>query len=101
LYTISRSDLSPAQSAVQAAHAALEHAYLYGRPPDHHPSYIHITVHNKLELVHLCAQLKGAGHQVAEFYEPYRNWGLTAVAVLLNEDCRHVLKEYKLWSPVK
>jgi hypothetical protein len=82
---------------VQAAHAAIEHAYLYGRPADQHPSYIHLTArdHSQLELFR--ARLQDAGIGTSEFHEPYKDWGLTAIACLLTEDDRHLLRGLPLW----
>ena len=97
LYTISRRDLPLAQQAIQAGHAALEHAYLYGRPSDQHPSLIHLTIHDKSELEFLRASLHEAGIQTAEFHEPYKNWGLTAIACILDEDTRYLTRGYPLW----
>ena len=82
---------------MQAAHAAIEHAYLYGRPADHHPSYIHLTVRDQPRLELLRARLQEAGIQTAEFHEPYQDWGLTAIACCLTEDQRGLLKGLPLW----
>lgn len=97
LYTIARRDIPLAQQAIQAGHAALEHAYLYGRPADHHPSYITLTVRDKSELESLHARLHDAGIKTAEFHEPYKDWGLTAIACILDEDTRHLLRGLPLW----
>ena len=82
---------------MQAAHAAIEHAYAFGRPADHHPSYIHLTIRDKHRLEKLRCELHDAGIRTAEFHEPYKDWGLTALAVLLIEDQRHLLKGLQLW----
>ena len=97
LYSISRRDIPLAQQSVQAAHAAIEHAYLFGRPVDDHPSYIHLTVHDKSELELLRTRLRDAGVQTAEFHEPYKDFGLTAISACLNEDQRDLLKGLPLW----
>jgi hypothetical protein len=83
---------------VQAAHAAIEHAYLHGRPVDRHPSYIHLTIRDKHRLEQLRSSLHDLGIPTAEFHEPYQNWGLTAIACLLTEDQRHYLKGLQLWK---
>lgn len=83
---------------MQAAHAAIEHAYLYGRPADHHPSYIHLTVRDKHALEKLRSALEYAGIATSEFSEPYKDWGLTAIACLLTEDQRALLKGLQLWK---
>jgi len=97
LYAISRRDIPLAQQGIQAAHAGIEFAYQYGRPADHHSSYIHLTVRNKEHLEHLCAQLLACGQRTAEFHEPYQDWGLTAIATILTEENRHLLKGLQLW----
>ena len=98
LYSISRRDIPLAQQAIQAGHSALEYAYQYGRPSDHHPSYIHLTIRDKAQLEKLRAALNLAGYSTAEFHEPYQNWGLTAISCLLTEETRHVLKGLQLWK---
>ena len=97
LYTISRSDIPLAQQSVQSGHAAIEHAYTYGRPPDDHPSYIHLSTKNKESLAALKLELQNNNINTAEFHEPYQDWGLTAIACILTEDNRHLLKGLKLW----
>jgi len=82
---------------VQAAHAALEHAYLYGRPADNHPSYVHLTARDKHQLEQLRAHLHEHGIQTAEFHEPYKDWGLTAIACCLPEEQRYLLRGFPLW----
>lgn len=97
LYAISRRDIPLAQQAIQAGHAAIEYAYEHGRPADHHPSYIHCTVRDQHDLLCLRTELKSAGIFTSEFHEPYKNWGLTAIACVLSEEQRGVLKHLKLW----
>jgi hypothetical protein len=75
----------------------MEHAYTFGRPVDHHPSYIHLTARNQAQLVHLREKLQALGHNTAEFEEPYQDWGLTAISVCVTEEHRHLLKGYQLW----
>lgn len=82
---------------MQAAHAAIEHAYQFGRSPDWHPSYIHLTVRDQDHLLQVRSLLADAGLGVAEFHEPHDGWGLTAVAVLLGEADRHLLRGLPLW----
>lgn len=98
MYSISRRDIPLAQQAIQAGHAALEHAYTFGRPPDQHPSYIHLTIRDKASLEQLRARLNAAGIETAEFHEPYQDWGLTAISCLLTEENRHLLKGLQLWK---
>lgn len=97
LYTISRRDLPLAQQAIQAGHAAIEYAYRFGRPADHHPSLIYLTAHDKNELEKIRARLHDAQIQTAEFHEPYKDWGLTSIGCILDEDSRHLLSGSPLW----
>lgn len=85
------------QQAIQAGHAALEHAYRHGRPADH-PSYIHLTVRDQAQLRVLQHTLEQHGIPTAEFHEPHQDWGLTAIACLLSEAQRSVLKGLPLWK---
>lgn len=82
---------------MQAAHAAIEHAYLFGRPADHHPSYIHVTVRDQHQLERLRARIQAAGQNTAEFHEPYQNWGLTAISCCIPEEQRYLTKGLQLW----
>jgi hypothetical protein len=97
LYTISRRDLPLAQQAVQAAHAAIEYARLFMGSETDHPSYIHLTVRDRADLIRVRSLLSDAGPGTAEFHEPHDGWGLTAVAVLLGEGQRHLLRGLPLW----
>ena len=62
-----------------------------------HPSYIHLTVRDQHQLMQLRARLQLAGIEIAEFHEPYQDWGLTAIACCLTEDQRHLLRGLPLW----
>jgi len=97
LYTISRRDIPVSQQAVQAGHAALEYAYQYGRPPDNHPTYVHLTTNSRIALEYERQRLREAGIVTTEFHESYKNWGLTAIACLLTQDNREILSHLPLW----
>ena len=83
---------------MQAAHAGIEYAFSYGRPKDHHPSYIHLTIKNRSQLEKLRFDLNQRGIPTSEFHEPYCEWGLTAIACLLDENSRYVLNHLQLWK---
>jgi hypothetical protein len=83
---------------VQGAHSAIEHAYQFGRPSDHHPSYIQLRIRDKARLERLRHSLNDAGIRTSEFHEPYKDWGLTAISCLVTEEERHHLKGLQLWS---
>lgn len=97
LYAISRRDIPIAQQAIQAAHAGIEHAYLYGRPADRHPSFIHLTIKNQAHLERFRDELNANNIPTSEFHEPYQNWGLTAIACLLTESQRKLMSHLRLW----
>jgi hypothetical protein len=63
-----------------------------------HPSIIHLTVRDKNALEKLRLSLAYAGIATSEFHEPYKDWGLTAIACLLTEEQRHHLKGLQLWK---
>lgn len=77
----------------------MEHCYQYGRTPDQHPSYIHLTCKDKSYLQEFKAYLHSQGIATSEFHEPYSNWGLTAIACAIPEDKRHLFAHLKLWRP--
>ena len=79
-------------------HASLEYAYQYGRPPDRHPSIVHLVIKTKSKLENLREKLNLAGIVTSEFHESYMDWGLTAIACQLNEEQRHHLKGLQLWK---
>ena len=99
MYTISRRDIPIAQQAIQAGHAAVEYAYTFGRPPDHHPSYVHLTIRDKKDLLDLQKMLQSEGFNTSEFQEPYKEWGLTAITCQLTEEERPLLAHLPLWKP--
>ena len=98
LYCIVHQDLPLAQQAVQATHAALEHAFVHGRPPTGHPALVVLTVKNQEQLQDLRYFLKQKGIQISDFHESYKNWGLTALACLLKEEERSLLSDLPLWK---
>lgn len=75
----------------------MEHAYTHGRPTDHHPSYVHLTLRDQASLHALRTRLDQAGIATSVFREPYQDWGLTAIACLLTEGQRGLLRDLPLW----
>lgn len=75
----------------------MEYCYEHGRPPDGHPSYIHLTAKTKADLEKLKVKLEAAGILTSEFHEPYQDWGLTSISCCISEEQRHLLKNYQLW----
>ena len=96
LYSISRKDIPLAQQAIQAGHSAVEYAYQFGRPADHHPSYVHLSIRDKSQLEKLKHALETEGIKTAEFHEPYQDWGLTSISCLLTEEQRKHLSHLQL-----
>jgi len=70
---------------------------LYGRPKDHHSTYVHITVSCQDELKLLRDELNSKGVSLAEFYESYNDWGLTSIACRLHKGQRNILAHLPLW----
>lgn len=97
IYAIARRDIPIAQQAIQAGHAAIEYAYQHGRPSDHHPSLIYLTIRDKHDLEVLKRSLHEQGIKTSEFHEPYQDWGLTAIACQLDDSNRSLLKHLRLW----
>lgn len=97
-YCISRRDIPLAHQAVQGSHAALEYAYQFGRPADHHPTYIQLTIRDKQKLEQFRDVLTAAGINTAEFHEPYMDWGLTAISCNITQEQRHLFKNLQLWK---
>lgn len=98
MYGIAHRDIPLSQQAIQAAHACLEFALQNGRPSDNHPSLIFLTVRDKPALEKLRSALVQGGIATSAFSEPYKDWGLTAIACLLSEDQRALLKGLQLWK---
>lgn len=84
---------------MQCSHSALEFAYQFGRPSDHHPTLVCLTIQDKSSLEDLRATLNSHGIVTSEFVESYNNWGLTAISCQLKEDQRHLLSHLSLWTP--
>jgi hypothetical protein len=75
-----RRDLSRAQQAVQACHAAMEAARAFLPPSLEHPSLVICGIRDGPRLLQCLARLEAAGIRHRAFYEPDLNHQLTAVA---------------------
>lgn len=81
LYAFVRSDLSPAQQAVQAAHAVLEAGVAFYDPQtQEHPHLIILSVKNERALIKASLKLSHCGYNFKEFREPDIGNELTAIA---------------------
>ena len=78
VYIFVRRDLSPAQIAVQASHAAYE-AASYHRPELDHPHFVVLGIRDKKELERALKRIQSS-FKVSPFYEADRDGELTAFA---------------------
>lgn len=76
-----RSDLSPAQQAVQAAHAVLEAGVAFYDPQtQEHPHLVILSVKDERALLKASLKLSHFEYNFKEFREPDKNNELTAIA---------------------
>lgn len=97
LYAISHRNLPVHQQAIQGAHAQLEYVRHYGTPEEH-PTFIWLTVANKMDLLLLGTMLEFRGIQVCEFHDPdFDGYDPSAIACMLTEEQRSLLSDLSLW----
>lgn len=92
---IVRTDLSPPQQSVQAAHAVLEASRNGILPVDLvHPHIIICGVADEMALAHQHSRIKSAGIKALPFFEPDRAGEMTALATepLFGDKRRHMRK---------
>lgn len=77
---ITRRDLSAAQRAVQAIHAAIEAAKAFPDRLDPDPNLVLCEVADEAELCRAGRRLEAAGVPLRAFHEPDLNMQLTAIA---------------------
>lgn len=80
MYILIRNDLSNAQKAVQACHAAIESSRQFTNPTDEHPSVILCTVKSQAKLLKCAEELEAQGLLHAIFREPDIGNQVTALA---------------------
>jgi hypothetical protein len=102
LYVVIRKDLPPEAQAIQASHAAVEWARSCGSYYMH-PTFVFLSVENKLQLQLLRIKLILANKLHFPFHEPDYDRGLTAIAIhhytSSGDYAKHsILKKYKLWK---
>jgi hypothetical protein len=98
LYAISHRNLPVHQQAIQGAHAQLEYTRLHGHTGDH-PTYIWLTVANKLDLLLLQTMLESKGIYVCEFHDlDFNGYDPSAISCLLKENQRYLLSDLPLWK---
>lgn len=96
-YAITRKDLSTAQQAVQAGHAAIEAARAFLKPDDEHPSLIICSVKGETQLANAANDIERQGIRIKRFYEPDRNNELTAFATEpLSGEARKPMRKFQL-----
>jgi peptidyl-tRNA hydrolase len=80
MYILIRNDLSNAQKAVQACHAAIESSRQFTKPTDEHPSVILCSVKNENKLLKCAKELEDLGIEHTIFREPDIGNQATALA---------------------
>jgi hypothetical protein len=97
-YILVRSDLSVAQQAVQACHAALEAGFLFERPEDH-PHLVLLQVKDESMLLAEQARLEAEGIPHAMFFEPDNATGYSALATApLSRESGRGFRRLALWT---
>jgi hypothetical protein len=89
-----RNDLSIAQQAVQAGHAAIEYVDTYGTE-ELNGYLIYLVVEGKEQLMFWWRKLSGRLYNIAPFHEPDLNNEMTAVACAA-DDSDNVFSGLKL-----
>lgn len=99
IYVFVRTDISPEQQMVQAAHAAAEASRLHYRPEHGIASLIVLAVPNKESLYRAATQLEALGIAHELFFEPDWEMGHSAMATrpLLDSE-RPLLRGWPLWK---
>lgn len=98
LYAISHRNLPVHQQAIQSAHAQLEYTRIFGQTKEH-PTFIWLTVKNKLDLLLLQTMLESKGVEVCEFHDPdFTGYDPSAISCLLTEEQRGLLSDLQLWK---
>lgn len=90
LYVIVRADLSYEQQAIQAAHAAVEWARIFGSQY-YHPTLVFLNAQNRLHLTWIRIKLILANRLYVPFREPDLDDQITAIAVHLHSSSIHRL----------
>ena len=80
MYVLVRNDLSTAQQAVQACHAAIESSRKYLKPTDEHPSVILCSIKSENKLLSYSEKFKADGVDHVVFREPDIGNQATALA---------------------
>ena len=92
-----RRDLSPAQQAVQAAHACIEASRHYLTLEDEHPHLVMLTVANEERLHRAVARLQANSIKFQTFIEPDIGHQLTALATApIRGEARKIFKKFAL-----
>lgn len=99
IYAFVRTDLSPEQQMVQAAHAAAEAGRRFYRPEHGIASLIVLAVSNLQALYKAKTLLESMGIEHDMFFEPDWNTGHSAIGTrpLLDSE-RPLLRGYQLWK---
>jgi len=100
LYLVTRADLSPAQQAVQAAHAALDWALAW---PDLHAAWARgsntlalLAVRDEAALYEIGRRARQAGIASTAFREPDLGGALTAIALAPGPEAERLCRKLEL-----
>lgn len=97
MYVLVRTDLSVAQQAVQATHAAIEATRHYLKPTDQHPHLVLIQIRSEYKLMQTAMKLEDLGIPFRVFREADRNDEATALATApITGELRQFFEKYKL-----
>ncbi|MEM9347587.1 MAG: peptidyl-tRNA hydrolase [Planctomycetota bacterium] len=100
MYVLVRTDLPPAQQAVQSCHASIEAARQFLEPDAHHPHLVVCGVRGEEALHQARDRLEALGIRCCAFVEPDRDHEVTALATEpLSGGRRRLLRRFKLLRP--
>ncbi|MEM6258218.1 MAG: peptidyl-tRNA hydrolase [Planctomycetota bacterium] len=100
MYVLVRTDLPPAQQAVQSCHASIEAARHFLEPDAHHPHLVVCGIRGEEALHQARDRLEALGVRCCAFVEPDRDHEVTALATEpLSGRRRRLLRRYKLLKP--
>lgn len=97
MYVITRTDLSPEQQAVQAAHAAIEVARTSISPSLEHPHLVICGVKSEAQLVFTLDKIRAQGVRCFEWHEADLDNQLTSISTEpVFGDNRRIFRRFKL-----
>lgn len=99
VYVLIRTDISPAQQAVQVAHAAWHAGTLFGNKEEI-PNVVMLSVRSRTELEAAALRLQCHGVEHYMFFEPDFGMGHSGLATrpVRRKKERHLLRKYPLYG---